>query len=60
MAEDSIEPVIEITNEEPPIEPSIVDKYSHGDFIDPPKLSKVSTLNIDCLTLQYVFLRILY
>ena len=47
-----IEPVIEVTSDEP-IEPlEIVDKYAHGDFIDPPKLSKVSTLNIDCLTLQ--------
>ena len=28
------------------------EKYASQNFIDPPKLSKVSTLNIDCLTLQ--------
>ena len=28
------------------------EKYASQAFVDPPKLSKVSTLNIDCLTLQ--------
>eukprot|EP00093_Oithona_nana_P014299 14299.XXX_1036839_1036573_1 [CDS] Oithona nana genome sequencing. len=31
------------------------EKYASKNFIDPPKLSKVSTLNIDCLTLQHSF-----
>ena len=30
----------------------LTEKYAAKDFIDLPKLSKVSTLNIDCLTLQ--------
>ena len=50
MAE--IETQLEDSNPEL-LEPTeILDKYSQRDFIDPPKLSKVSTLNIDCLTLQ--------